>query len=304
MKNISRRKFVKTTAAGTAAVSLLPLGGARAAVQNNDVFLGPITRVKTGIKTSYLSFGTGTFGSGKHSKQTRLGMTGFVDLAQHAYDAGIRFLDAADSYGSHPFIKEALKHIPRDKMTLMSKIWCRPSDWANFTTAQAAVDRFRKELGQDHIDIVLLHCMVDKDWTNRYRKVMDDLSELKVKGVIGSYGASFHSIYALQAGVESDWPEILLSRFNNTGTLMDHYPNVVAPLLKKARSDGKGVIGMKIFGGGKTKKEDQRQSSLEFVMNANTVDMMTIGHGSAAEFDDTIGRMKKIAAARDARAKG
>jgi len=302
MKKINRRDFVKTTAAGIAATSLLPWHQAHA--EKSDVFLGPITLGKSGIKTSYLSFGTGTFGSNKHSKQTRLGTTGFVDLAQHAYDAGIRFFDAADSYGSHPFLKEAFRHIPREKVTLMSKIWCRPSDWANFTTAQAAVDRFRKELGQDHIDIVLMHCMVDRDWTNRYRKVMDDLSELKAKGVIGSYGASFHSIYALQAGVESAWPEILLARFNNTGTLMDHYPNVVAPLLKKARSDGKGVIGMKIFGGGKTKKDAQRQSSLEFVMNADTVDMVTIGHGSAAEFDDTIARMKKIAAAGDASAKG
>ena len=294
MKVISRRDFVKTTCAGIAGAALIR--GKRALAKDGDVFLGPITLGKSGIKTSYLSFGTGTHGSNKQSKQTRLGTTGFVDLAQHAYDAGIRFFDAADSYGSHPYIKEALRHIPREKVTLMSKIWNRPSDWANFTTAQAAVDRFRKELDQDYIDIVLMHCMVDGDWTRRYRKVMDDLSELKVKGVIGSYGASFHSIYALQAAVESDWPEILLARFNNTGTLMDHYPNVVAPLLKKARSDGKGVIGMKIFGGGKTKKDEQRQSSLEFVMNAGTVDMVTIGHGSAEELDDTMARMKKIAA--------
>jgi aryl-alcohol dehydrogenase-like predicted oxidoreductase len=261
---------------------------------NADRFDTPITLGKSGITTSFLSFGTGTHGSNKQSKQTRLGMTGFVDLAGHAYESGVKFFDAADSYGSHPYVGELLRHIPREKVTLLSKLWNRPSDWANFTTAQDAVDRFRKELNQDYIDIVLMHCMVEPDWTTRYRKVMDELSELKEKGVIGSYGASFHSIYALKAAVESDWPEILLARINDTGTLMDHYPNVVVPMLQKARSDGKGVIGMKIFGGGKTVGEEQRESSLKFVLGSNAIDMMTVGFYNEAEFDDTVGRIKRI----------
>jgi 1-deoxyxylulose-5-phosphate synthase len=290
--NISRREFVKTSAAGIAGASMLSWREAEAA--KDTPFLGPVTLGKTGIQTSFLSFGTGTHGSNKASKQTRLGSTAFIDLAQHVYDSGVRFFDAADSYGSHPFLKEAFRQVPRENITLLSKLWNRPSDWANFTTAQAAVDRFRKEMDQDYIDIVLMHCMVDGDWTTRYRKVMDGLSELKVKGVIGSYGASFHSIYALQAAIKSDWPEILLARINDTGTLMDHYPNVVAPMLQQARKDGKGVIGMKIFGGGKTKTDEQRESSLNFVMKANVVDMVTMGFGSALEFDDAIQRMKRI----------
>jgi 1-deoxyxylulose-5-phosphate synthase len=291
MTPMKRRDFLKATLAGAAA-TFLPLTGRSAETLENA--LGPITLGKTGLTTSFLSFGTGTNGSNKESKQTRLGMTGFVDLAQHVYESGVRFFDAADSYGSHPFIKEAFRHVPREKITLMSKLWNRPSDWANFTTAQDAVDRFRKELGVDHIDIVLMHCMVEPDWTTRFREVMDGLSELKVKGVIGTYGASFHSIYALQAAVESTWPEILLARINNTGTLMDQEPEVVAPMLKKARSDGKGVIGMKIFGGGKTREEAQRESSLQYVINSGAVDMMTIGFGSIAEFDDGISRIRRI----------
>ncbi len=287
---ITRRDFIKSTAAGVAAMSL-PLWSTE-----KDLFDRPVQLGKSGITTSLLSFGTGTHGSDKQSKQTRLGTTGFVDLAGHAYESGVKFFDAADSYGSHPYVAELLRHIPREKVTLLSKLWNRPSDWANFTTAQDAVDRFRKELNQDYIDIVLMHCMVEPDWTTRYRSVMDGLSELKEKGVIGSYGASFHSIYALKAAIESDWPEILLARINNTGTLMDHYPEVVAPMLRQARADGKGVIGMKIFGGGKTIDEEQRASSLKFVLGSNAIDMMTIGFGTQAEFDDTISRIKRISA--------
>jgi len=292
MKHLNRRHFIKQSALAGASLAY-PW---RLLGSDEDPLKRTVTLGNTGIKTSMLSFATGTHGGNKASKQTRLGMEGFVDLAGHAYDTGVRFFDAADSYGSHPYLKELFRHIPREKVTLLSKLWNRPSDWANFTTAQAAVDRFRKELDQDYIDIVMMHCMVEPDWTTRYRKVMDDLSELKEKGVIGSYGASFHSIWALKAAVESDWPEILLARINDNGTLMDHYPNVVAPLLQQARAEGKGVIGMKIFGGGKTTEEHQRQSSLEFVLASDAVDMMTIGFGSQEEFDDTVQRIRTIAA--------
>ncbi|MBN1466617.1 aldo/keto reductase [candidate division KSB1 bacterium] len=289
---MDRRHFLKTTATGLAAVAL-PL---RSAAREKDFFTTPITLGKTGIQTSFLSFGTGTHGNNRESKQTRLGMKTFLDMGCHAYETGVRFFDAADSYGSHSYLSELFRHIPREKVTVLSKLWNRPSDWAHFTTAQDAVDRFRRELNQDYIDIVLMHCMVEPNWTTLYRKVMDELSELKAKGVIGSYGASFHSIYALKAAVESDWPEILFARFNDSGTQMDHYPNVVAPMLRKARSDGKGVIGMKIFGGGKAVQEQQRESALKFVLASNAIDMMTIGFGSQQEFDDTVARIKRIAA--------
>ncbi|MBN1558676.1 aldo/keto reductase [candidate division KSB1 bacterium] len=294
----TRRDFLKTAAGGLAAVALpISLPGER------QDFFSPITLGKSGIQSSLLSFGTGTHGSNKASKQTRLGMEAFVDLGGHAYEAGVRFYDAADSYGSHPYLRELFRHIPRENVTVLSKLWNRPSDWAHFTTAQNAVDRFRQELDQDYIDIVLMHCMVEPDWTTLYRKVMDELSELKVKGVIGSYGASFHSIYALKAALESDWPEILFVRFNDSGTQMDHYPRVVAPMLRKARSDGKGVIAMKVFGGGKAVQEEQRESSLKFVLGSNAIDMMTIGFGSREEFDDTVERIKRLAAGEHAPAR-
>lgn len=289
MDNISRRQFLQSSIVGVTA-SLLP----SIAFSKSEDMMGPVSLGKTGIKMSRVAMGTGTFGSNKSSKQTKLGTEKFLEYAQFMYDAGVRVFDMADSYGSHPFVKEALKYIPREKMTLLSKLWNRPSDWANFTTAQDAVDRFRKELGVDYIDIVLMHCMVEPDWPELYKKVTDELSELKVKGVIGTYGVSCHSYQALQAAVESDWTEVILARINDTGTLMDHYPKYVVPVLQKARKKGIGVIGMKIFGGGKTKLEEQRESSLKFVLNSDAVDAITLGFGGPDEADDAFRRIKRI----------
>src|SRR5271170_5144105 len=119
-----------------------------------------ITLGKTGIQTSRLAMGTGTVGSGHHSHQTALGVQGLSDLLLNGYDHGLRFFDSADSYGSHPHVAEALKHIPRDKVTVLTKSWAR--DPAN---ASADLDRFRHELGTDHLDICLMHCLTEGDWT-------------------------------------------------------------------------------------------------------------------------------------------
>src|SRR5690348_2566031 len=87
---------------------------------NDTVTLG-----RTGIRTSRLAMGTGTVGSGHHSHQTALGIKGLSDLLLNGYDSGLRFFDAADSYGSHPHVAEALKHVQRDKVTVLTKSWAR-----------------------------------------------------------------------------------------------------------------------------------------------------------------------------------
>ena len=99
-----------------------------------------MTLGSTGIKTSRLAMGTGTVGSGHHSHQTALGVKGLSDLLLNGYDHGLRFFDAADSYGSHPHVAEALKHVPRDKVTVLTKTLARDAAGmpAPISTASAA----------------------------------------------------------------------------------------------------------------------------------------------------------------------
>src|SRR5215470_8676416 len=58
-----------------------------------------VTLGHTGIQSSRLAMGTGTVGVGHHSHQTALGIKGLSDLLLTGYDQGLRFFDAADSYG-------------------------------------------------------------------------------------------------------------------------------------------------------------------------------------------------------------
>lgn len=74
---------------------------------------------------------------------------------------------------------------------------------------------------------------------------------------------------------------------------MDASVEEVAPLLKQARTNGKTILGMKIFGAGKLTGPDQKDASLKYVWGNGLVDAVTIGMLSPQEVDDTIERMNR-----------
>src|SRR6202161_269874 len=242
---------------------------------------------KTDIRTSRLAMGTGTIGSGHHSNQTALGVKGLSDLLVHGYDQGLRFFDAADSYGSHPHVAEALKHVPRDKVTVLTKTFSRDPK-----SARADLDRFRRELGVDYLDICLMHCLTEGDWTERYRGVMDVLSEAKEKGIIRAHGCSCHSIEALRAAAKSPWVEVDLARVNPIGSHMDASPKEVVDVLREMRVAGKGIIGMKILGQGDLR--GRVDDAIRYALSLGVLDAFTIGAESRGEQDDLV---RRIAAA-------
>jgi len=288
---MERRNFLATAAYGVGAAWLgsnlkrrvwaMPELGKRFSAADT------ITLGSTGIKTSRLAMGTGTVGVGHHSHQTALGVKGLSDLLLNGYGQGLRFFDAADSYGSHPHVAEALKQVQRDKVTVLTKSWAR--DPAGM---RADIERFRKELGTEYIDVFLMHCLTEGDWTERYKGVMDVLSEAKQKGIIRAHGCSCHSIEALRAAAKSPWVEVDLARINPTGASMDANPDVVLPVLKEMRAAGKAVIGMKILGAGELR--ERKDECLKYALGLGALDAFTIGAENRGEQDDLI---RRIAAA-------
>jgi len=280
---MKRREFILGTAYGVGAV-WLGASGFAAALPRKFSASDTVTIGKTGIKTSLLAMGTGTVGVGHHSHQTSLGVKGLSELLLNGYDHGLRFFDAADSYGSHPHVAEALKHVARDKVTVMTKTWARDA-----ATARADLDRFRKELGTDYLDICLMHCLTEGDWTERYRGVMDVFSEAKQKGVIRAHGCSCHSIEALRAAAKSSWVEVDLARINPIGSHMDADPATVVGVLREMKAAGKGVIGMKILGQGDMR--DRQDEALKYALSLDVLDAFTIGAESKVEQEDLIRRI-------------
>jgi len=250
---------------------------------------------QTGIEVSKIAMGTGFGGWEKASNQTRLGPDGFARLMLHGFGRGLNFYDLADLYGSHPFMKPVLKEISREKVVLLSKIWFSEAPGMEATDrALPSFDRFRRELGTDMIDIVLIHCVTNASWPSQLERMRDELSSLKEKGDIRATGCSCHDFGALQVAARDPWVDVIFARINHGGARMDHKdPNAVAAVLREARSNGKAVVGMKIFGAGDLTEESQRDQSLRYVWGNGLVDAMTIGFEKTFQIDDTIERLSR-----------
>jgi aryl-alcohol dehydrogenase-like predicted oxidoreductase len=287
---LSRREFLRRCAAS--AGGILVVGDVVRAAQNGEgvgtfsardvVSLGPEK-----IETSLLAIGTGTTGWAGSSNQTRkMSVEEFARLVTHAYGEGVRFWDSADLYGSHRHFAAALESVPRDRVTILTKTMSR-------TAREVAddIERFRKELNTDYIDILLLHCLTEPNWTTTMREVMDVVSDAKSRGIIRTHGVSCHSFEALEAAAEEPWVEIDLARINPAGVSMDAPVDKVVPVLRRMHDAGKGVIGMKVYGAGKL--VEHRADCLQYVLGLGCISAITLGIESQSELETA---MREISA--------
>jgi 1-deoxyxylulose-5-phosphate synthase len=281
-----RREFISRTAMGLGAAWI----GSRSLAAGAPVETGKfsaadtVTLGKTGIRTSRLAMGTGTVGFNHHSDQSGLGIQGLADLLVNGYEHGLRFFDLADAYGSHPGAGAALKRLPREKVTVLTKSWTRDADGL-----RADLDRFRRELDTDYLDIVLMHCLTEKNWTTRFRGAMDVLSEAKEKGIIRAHGCSCHNLTALREAAASPWVQIDLARFNPIGSHMDADPATVLSVLREMKAKGKAVVGMKILGQGDMR--NRVDEGLKHALSSGVLDAFTIGAETISEQEDLIRRI-------------
>ena len=246
-----------------------------------------VTLGKTGIKVSRLFQGTGTNGVGKSSNQTRgLGFDGVVELLRAGVDQGVTTWDLADQYGTHPHAREALKTVARDKVVILTKTHASTEK-----EMRDDLDRFRKEIGTDRLDIVLLHCMMSADWPKEKAGAMAVLADAKAKGVIRAHGVSCHNLGALKVAASSDWVDVDLARLNPAGAVMDAPVGEVLPVLSEMKRKGKGVIGMKILGAGALRS--RIDDALQYALASPVLDCFTIGAENRRELEDLLTRIPK-----------
>lgn len=295
----SRRGFLKSAASGAGLLAAAPALARAAQEAPAGRFAGNavVPLGKTGLKVSRLAQGTGYNGYNRSSEQTRAGKESFDRLLRHGIDEGVTFIDMADLYGSHPFVRDVIRGLPRDKFVLLSKVWPRKENWVTPSGgAKAELERFRKELDTDRVDICLIHCMLNDKWATEYERIRDELSELKDKGVVKAVGVSCHDFGALKVAAEHPWVDVIFARINHKGGAeysCDASAPELAEVLKTARANGKAVVGMKIFGAGKLVKPEEKQESLKFVFENGLVDAITIGMTEPKQVDDTLQNMAR-----------
>ena len=282
----SRRNFLKTgLAAGVlAGTGGLPLRAARGTASDW------VTPGKSGVKVTRLAFGTGSM-SGQ--VQRELGQDEFTKLVRHAYDRGIRFFETAESYGEmHKMLGVALKGIPRDSYRLMSKVTTRQG-----VNPLEKIDQLRKLANTDYFDVMLLHYMHVATWPADTVLWQDGILEAQSKKMVVGHGASVHGLPALRRFPGNKWLQVAMIRMNHKGTIMDaedyrtsgpgNVDEVVAHV-KQVRTEGMGVISMKLVGEGRFANREDRQAAMRFAFQNAGVDSVTVGFKNTAEVDEAI----------------
>jgi 1-deoxyxylulose-5-phosphate synthase len=285
MPRISRRHFLKTTAAAGA---LAGVGGvpllAEPQTASSWVTLG-----KSGVKVTRLAFGTGTHNG--HVQQ-QLGQAEFTRLVRYAYERGIRFFETAEAYVTPPMLAEALKGLPRDSYRLMNKV----------TTSGDGdpikrLDDLRRDCQTDYFDIMLLHVQTGPDWPDNSARWQDAILEAQSRQTILTHGASVHGLPALRRVPSNHWLDVAMIRMNHKGAKMDNDANSwntagnvseVVTHVHEARSAGMGVISMKLIGEGAFTDRSDRQQAMRFAFRNAGVDAVTVGYKSTAEIDEAI----------------
>ena len=299
---MNRRSFLTRSAGiATLASGLIPT---LASAQETLARPAQVPLGKTGITVSRLAQGTGMSGGNRQSNHSRLGFEKLVGLLRHGYERGVTFFDMADLYGTHLYMREALRSIPRDKVALLTKLWWRydgreaksAAPELQKHSARLALERFRHEIATDYLDVVLLHCVSSANWDKELAAYMEVLDQAKAEKQVRAVGVSCHSMSALKTAAECPWVDVIMARINPEGAKMDGKPDEVIPILQQIKDNGKAIVGMKIYGEGRL--VHMKDECIRFAQNSGLLHAMTIGAESTVQLDETLKLVTKYPAAK------
>jgi len=173
---------------------------------------------RTGLLASVMGLGCG--GPSRLGRRWEQSEAESVRVVREALDAGVNFIDTAESYRTESIVGEALRDVSRDDVILSTK----KSTWADHwpVTAEQVVESLEgslANLGTDWVDIYHLHAVAPQ----YYRRVRDEivpvLEDLRTRGKIRFIGiteefGSDPSHAMLQQAVADDCWDVMMVGFN------------------------------------------------------------------------------------------
>jgi len=226
----------------------------------------------TGLEVSRMCFGGLIIGP----LQANLPLDEGVNVILAALERGVNFIDTAELYGTYDYIREAIKK-SKSKPIIATKSYAYSTEGA-----KASLEKARKELDIDVIDIFLLHEQESRLTLKGHREALEYYISMKEKGIIRAVGVSTHNVEVVEACADMPEVEVIHPLVNKAGIgIGDGTIEDMLAAVKRAHDNGKGIYSMKPLGGGNLLKS--YSECMDFVLNIPYIDSIAVGMQSVEE---------------------
>lgn len=231
----------------------------------------------TNIKVSKLCFGSLTIGP----LQANLPLQEGAEVIRHGIERGINFIDTAELYETYPYIDQALKGLNKE-IIIATKSY-------SYTRGMMAesLEKARRQLNRDVIDIFLLHEQDNKYTIEGHRSAWEYLLGAKSAGIVKAIGISTHNIKGAEGFLQYPEMDIIHPIVNYRGLgIQDGSIEEMLQVLEKAKKMGKGIYGMKPLGGGNLLRNFAK--AFQWALARPELDAIAVGMQTTAEVDINI----------------
>lgn len=226
----------------------------------------------TGLEVSRMCFGGLIIGP----LQANLPLEEGTNVILAALEHGVNFIDTAELYGTYDYIREAIKK-SKSKPIIATKSYAYSTEGA-----RDSLEKARKELDIDVIDIFLLHEQESRLTLKGHREALEYYISMKEKGIIRAVGVSTHNVEVVEACADMPEVEVIHPLINKTGLgIGDGTIEDMLAAVKKAHDNGKGIYSMKPLGGGNLLKS--YTDCMNFVLDIPYIDSIAVGMQSVEE---------------------
>lgn len=228
----------------------------------------------TGLKVSRLCFGALTIGP----LQANLPLEEGAAVIRHALEAGINFIDTAESYRTYPYISRALQGWSGE-VIIASKSYAY-----TYRGMQESLERALKALERDYIDIFLLHEQESALTLRGHWEAVEFLIKAKERGLVRAIGISTHAVEGVRAAARIPEFDVIHPLINVAGIgIQGGTREDMLAAIGEAAAFGKGLYGMKALGGGHL--ISRAEEAFSFVLGIPHLASVAVGMRSREEVD-------------------
>ena len=287
-KKITRREFVQTTAAASAAVAITPLAGCSSSPYDPKGL--PTSKLgNTGVVVPRLGYGCGSRWMAVEDNDEAHA------IIEHAYNNGMYYWDTAANYGNDQISSEervgmVLKE-RRDNVFLVTKVGEREADEAKVT-----IERSLKRLQTDHIDLLYVHSISnveDAEQLGEKGKVLEVLHQYRDQGIVKHIGFTGHaSAEGMKRAAELYDFEVMMIALNHyVETTAEKFEELPVPF---AANKGMGVVAMKVIRPRETVEGLAGSDLVKYALTLDHFNVVNIGYDNMEVLKENLSTLKEF----------